>query len=914
MARPTPVVADDERTIFEASPFVVEQAVDAAAANAAANAAAAADAVANADVAADDDDDDDEAGTMFYQWSAGTSSVTGPRLREQAGIPPTAQGSFSKTPLVQLLVYVLDRELSGSLVVLDPEDREHCVFFDRGAPAKARTEHPVALLGEELISARVLPPAALDAMVRAAQEQSTLLGQYLTQNRLITKAALEEALVFQVIHRLEWMAKLPGQTRYEFYRDQNLLASWGGEMTPCNPLRAILSTMRSWNDHERIISNLMRLKDSPIELHPQSSLQGIALTAEEDAVLTSIRTHKLTLLELYDNTPSVDRGISALLYMLFATRQLRIPGQDRPPMRSSVKEPVVNSFTSDRISAAQRVDPAFQSHEGDDDELSYESYPSMASSVSAVAHAVIADMKEPSSYRGDTPFVSNQDALVPPGLQPTARGRLGSTPVIHVLTYMFDHQATGTVTFQESNGTCHLVYFENGSAAKVSTGRPIALLGELLVAAREISPHVLDDAVLTARGIEALLGEYLIVDGICSRKSVIQALEVQVTAKVVGLANLSDDGRYAYYRGVNLLTRWAGDDLFPTHPLSLILAVARECQDRRRIRGALHKLIDQQLRLHPQSDLSRLAATDAEVAVLNALVGTGRTLRELHSARIAGEEEVNSLVYALAITRQFLFRNQQKLPMRFFGARRSQLDPPLTPRASQAPPPDSHIPAEHTSSGMRVSFVPSPYPQSSYPMERAPRPQSKAVGPLPMPMPPPSRPSRSSRPGTGSNLPPVQLPPRPSQPPPPSSVAPTGRRSVIAPTMPSQEEKQRAAQDFQAAFEAMKHGDLARAERLARQAVEYDPDVPEHSALLAWVRGSGANPRAQNDGINALTNLLKKHPRCELALLFRAKLLRRTGKSEMALEDLEQLLKINPGHQEAQGEIRPLRAKHRRKA
>jgi len=935
-ARPQPPPEpqdEEERTVYEASPFGEQH-----------------------EAVPEDEADEDEAGTIFFQRGSAPPEVTGAKLREQAGIPPTAQGDLAKTPLVHVLVYVLDRELSGSMVVLDPEGREHCVFFDRGAPAKVRTEHPVAMLGEELIAARMLPPAALDAMIRAAQEHTSLLGDYLVRNRLVTRVAVDQALRSQVIHRLEWLAKLPGETRYEFYRDQNLLASWGGDMTPCEPLGAILCAMRSWNDHDRIISNLMRLKDNPIRLHPKASLEGILLTPEEDRVVSIIRTREVSLLELYGNSLSADRGISAFLYMLFATRQLQIPGQDRAPMRSTLQgRPAVPLSDSQRAPLLAHVDPTVtNAPDQDDDELSYESYPSLATSPSAVAQAVITDMKAAISFRPDAPpeTVPSDESIVPAGLEPTARGKLGGTPLIHVLTYMLDHQATGTVVFQEPDGVQHVAYFENGAAAKVRTGRPIAQLGELLVAAGQLSRDQLDLAVSTAQEIGALLGEYLIVDNLSSRGAVIHALESQVTAKIVGLANLSEDARYAYYRGTNLLATWAGDDLFPANALSVILAVARAWQDRRRIRGALHKIVDQELRLHAECDLARLATTDGEVAALNAIVAGGLTLRDLHGQRLARQDDVNSLVYALAITRQFQFRKQQKPPMRFVGARRSQLDPPVSARPSRPPPSDPP-----STSGMRVSFVPAqtfgaspasqqappsserspvslPYPaaaglRSEPTSERSPVPtsygaapssqpvqpmsqrfqqtQAQVANPLPVPRPPPLRASRPSWPGLDAqqDLAPASAPAST----PPSSV----RRTPTVPASPpaSEEDKQRAAQDFLAAQEALKRGDLARAERLARQAAEYDPDAEDHAALIAWIRASSPRPNALGESIAALTNLLRRHPRCQLALLYRSKLFRRAGKVDPALSDLDQLLAINPDHREAQGEARLLRAKQR---
>lgn len=904
MGRPQPELELDlpdeedgtERTVFEPSPFALED---------------------RADISEAPDDDEDEAGTIFYQRASSPPALVGAQLREQAGIPPTAQGDLGKTPLVHVLVYVLDRELSGSLVLLDPEGREHCVFFDRGAPAKCRTEHPVAMLGEELIAARMLPPSALEAMLRAAQEHGALLGEYLTRNRLITRAALDQALRAQVIHRLEWMAKLPGDTQYEFYRDQNLLTSWGGEMTPCEPLGAILCAMRSWNDHERIISNLMRLKDNPIQLHPKANLQGIALSPEEDGVLATIKAKRLTLLELYGNSLSVDRGISAFLYMLFATRQLQIPGQDRGPMRSSLQgKPVVPLSESQQLRAVGHLEPTMNRggnlQDDDAEELSYESYPSLATSPSAVAQAVVSDMQAAISYRSEAPDSvipqADDQPSIPEGLEPTARGKLSGTPLIHVLTYMLDHQATGSVVLREPEGAAHIVYFENGAAAKVRTGRPVAQLCEMLVAEGELDPMRVDAAVATAKDIDALIGEYLIVDSLASRGAVIGALERQVTAKLIALANIQEESRYAYYRGTNLLASWAGDDLFPAHPLSMILAIARAWSDRRRIRGALHKILDQELRLHPECDLARLATTDPEVEVLNGLVGGGYTLRSLHRQRLAREEEVNSLVYALAITRQFLFRKSQKPPMRFFGARRSQLDPPVSSRPSR--PPAARQSDPPSSSGMRISFVPASKvgpPESSVPRqppsERSPFPEF-----VPDSQPPSSAPSY--RPSPPPTAPPASFRPSPSSP--PSAI----RRSAPATSTPvsvgpTHEERQRAMQDFHAATDAMKRGDRAKAERLARQAVEYAPDVDEHAALLAWVRASSPREDATTEGIAALTNVLRRNPDCELALLYRAKLLRRAGRPEPALSDLDHVLELNPDNREAQGEARLLRAKQR---
>jgi len=44
-----------------------------------------------------------------------------PEMTQASGQQPTAQGSLERTPLVHLLVYMADRQVSGSLVLADPD-------------------------------------------------------------------------------------------------------------------------------------------------------------------------------------------------------------------------------------------------------------------------------------------------------------------------------------------------------------------------------------------------------------------------------------------------------------------------------------------------------------------------------------------------------------------------------------------------------------------------------------------------------------------------------------------------------------------------------------------------------------------------------------------------------------------------
>ena len=86
-------------------------------------------------------------------------------MTDPSGLLPTATGSFEKTPFVHLLVYMADRQLSGSIVFASPRaaaGEEHAIYFLDGTASKFRTGEPVAHLGRVMFEMGTLPEAALD--------------------------------------------------------------------------------------------------------------------------------------------------------------------------------------------------------------------------------------------------------------------------------------------------------------------------------------------------------------------------------------------------------------------------------------------------------------------------------------------------------------------------------------------------------------------------------------------------------------------------------------------------------------------------------------------------------------------------------------------------------------------------------
>jgi len=252
-----------------------------------------------------------------------------------------------------------------------------------------------------------------------------------------------------------------------------------------------------------------------------------------------------------------------------------------------------------------------------------------------------------------------------PAREPTARGNLAATPLPHVLVYMLDHSLSGSVLFEGTHGE-DAIYFVGGVPAKVRLQDHVALLGQILVHGGAIETTAVEQAVEGSRRLGVLLGEYLVGHDLVSRAALSWALEAQLLDKIAYLANLAPEISYAYYRDIDLLEAWGGGDVPVGCALNPILASVRNWRDRARVRATLNRVGKHPLVLDDDAALEKLALIPEEEATLAMIRADSIPLAALFKRNVADEEIVSSLVYSLAVTRQFAFKGQKKGPM---GAR-----------------------------------------------------------------------------------------------------------------------------------------------------------------------------------------------------------------------------------------------------
>ncbi len=247
--------------------------------------------------------------------------------------PPSAKGTLATTPMVHVLVYMLDHSLTGSVLFQEPGNIEHVMYFRRGAPAKVCAGRMVAPLGEELTSAGLISGDRATESLEAAKRLGVLFGEYLVGERTISRGELATALEAQIVRKVSRLVNMPPPTTYVFYKDTNLLDGWGGEgVVACDPLNSILASVRHWHDRARIRATLGKIAKQPLVLHDVTSLGGLELTADEAAALAVVREERPSLSVLLHRKVADDEAVSSLVYMLAVTRQLAFPGQKAGPM------------------------------------------------------------------------------------------------------------------------------------------------------------------------------------------------------------------------------------------------------------------------------------------------------------------------------------------------------------------------------------------------------------------------------------------------------------------------------------------------------------------------------------------------------------------------------------------------------
>jgi tetratricopeptide (TPR) repeat protein len=239
-----------------------------------------------------------------------------------------ASGVLAKTPLLHLLIYALDRKLSGSIELLSPEKRAAVIVFGTGQPVKIRTSEPVAYLGGVLKELGYLTEAQLTRsladLAKSKATRPTLHGELLVAEGTIDAAKLKAGLREQLARKIRHAAAMSPETAYAYYQDFDVLHGWGADSEGIDPVPLFWSVLGEHAPWEHVTAALKRMETSRLRLMSGADLARLRLGREELHAATTLRAHPMTISELVAQSRLNERTARLLAYLLLVTKQVDV--------------------------------------------------------------------------------------------------------------------------------------------------------------------------------------------------------------------------------------------------------------------------------------------------------------------------------------------------------------------------------------------------------------------------------------------------------------------------------------------------------------------------------------------------------------------------------------------------------------
>ena len=248
-----------------------------------------------------------------------------------AQLQPTAQGSFSKTPFPHLLVYALERALSGTFELHVGAESVASILFIQGVPAKVRTTEGVLFLGDVMLELGMITAEAVKASQERMAESPRLQGQILVELGAIDEARLDAGLRAQLERKLEHLFTLPSETVFSYFDGVDSLQRFGGPPTPIDPLPALWRGVRQTPAWEHVDATLRRVGAAAVRIASNAQLDRFQFTRVESGVLELLSQRPMRVMDLA-NSKIVGPSVAQLLvYLLVITKQVDLV--ETPSMR-----------------------------------------------------------------------------------------------------------------------------------------------------------------------------------------------------------------------------------------------------------------------------------------------------------------------------------------------------------------------------------------------------------------------------------------------------------------------------------------------------------------------------------------------------------------------------------------------------
>lgn len=282
----------------------------------------------------------------------GFAKVNGlhPMLVSLPATQPDAAGLLQKTPLANLLVYVRDRGLTGTLVFGADGGEITALSLRRGSPFKALVQGEELLLSSVCRDLGYASSAQLADTWELASQRSRLHGQVLLEYGVLDRDKLLGALALQLERKVAALAKLPASTPFRFFAGGDLLSGIGGVEEPeVSVERLLWVVLRQAAPWSHVGAALTKLDGKAMRVSASATPERFGLGAAESRLVASLRDTPRTLADLVAERFVDPTTLSALVYGLLVTKQVDLtrrmahtgpvsehPAASNPPSASGI--------------------------------------------------------------------------------------------------------------------------------------------------------------------------------------------------------------------------------------------------------------------------------------------------------------------------------------------------------------------------------------------------------------------------------------------------------------------------------------------------------------------------------------------------------------------------------------------------
>lgn len=257
---------------------------------------------------------------------------------------PTATGTLARTPLVHLIVYVLERQLSGTLELSTPDKRAATVLFAAGRPAKVRTTDAVAYLGRVLLELGFINEEQLTrSLADLAREKASgrrLHGEILAAQGAVNDAQLDAGLREQTARKLRHAAGLPPHTTYAYFDGFDALSQWGHPtLVGSDPLPTLWPLLREFPPWEQVSAAIDSKRASAMRLRPDVDVARLGLAGAELEAVKQLTARPMRPADLGRAAKLDERTGQLLAYLLLLTKQVDLLAAEAPVAAPSPSPP-----------------------------------------------------------------------------------------------------------------------------------------------------------------------------------------------------------------------------------------------------------------------------------------------------------------------------------------------------------------------------------------------------------------------------------------------------------------------------------------------------------------------------------------------------------------------------------------------